>query len=534
MNFDLQALFDGILKAPGRTKVVVLLSVLAVVAAIGLSGWISGQPHFVKLYSELSDQERVAVEKALATSSVRYRVSDFPGPFVIYVDDAQYDQAQIAVALAEALKTKPKGIESGENGPASIFLSTGERHQSMQKREWQEAERLLERLDFVSDATVTTSMPESSPLRLQKPVMVSVALQLKNSTSLSEEQASNVAKLVRYRFGVPPENVVITDQSGRTLYDPSLIEDTGRNARDLMAHSDAYDRDLAEKANRHIEAAFGVRKAVVSVTSQWNYDQSTVIDERVDPETVAVQSDTKESQTPQGGSSSVGGAAGVSSGAPADFGVDNAAVPNGNGSGASGAISKTKEEKTTYETSRSRTQTVRTVPRLEKLFVSLVLDESLAPKKDEIQKIVAAAVGFDRTRQDVIEVSTTAFATPEAIEASETGADGENAPVEEGPNRLLEMLLQRGVEIVSAVVFLFLLFTSLKSPKKKPEAATGGVSIVQGPSGATLTVGGGENQTNLDPEVLARAQIEELVRTDPRRVGEILSRWVDEKATAKV
>ena len=33
--------------------------------------------------------------------------------------------------------------------------------------------------------------------------------------------------------------------------------------------------------------------------------------------------------------------------------------------------------------------------------------------------------------------------------------------------------------------------------------------------------------------MLARAQIEELVRTDPRRVGEILSRWVDEKATAK-
>ena len=32
----------------------------------------------------------------------------------------------------------------------------------------------------------------------------------------------------------------------------------------------------------------------------------------------------------------------------------------------------------------------------------------------------------------------------------------------------------------------------------------------------------------IDPELLARAQIEELVRSDPRRVGEILSRWADE------
>ena len=43
MNLELRNLFDQILKAPARTKLVVLLSCLAVVAALGISGWVAGQ-----------------------------------------------------------------------------------------------------------------------------------------------------------------------------------------------------------------------------------------------------------------------------------------------------------------------------------------------------------------------------------------------------------------------------------------------------------------------------------------------------------
>lgn len=534
MNFELKNLLDQIAKASARTKLVALLSLAAVVAALGLGGWISGRPHFVHLYSGLSDLERVAAEKALAGAQVRYRVSDFPGPFVLYVDESQYDEAQIAVALSEALKTAPKGIDSSSGGASTIFLSAGERQQSMQKREWQETEQLLESLEFIADAVVTTSMPDTSPLRAKRPVMVSVALRLKGSPEISAEQASTVAKLVRFRFGVPPENLVITDQSGRTLYDPTRSEDPTHGARELLAQAEEFERELAAKANRHIEASFGARKALVTVTSQWNYDQSTIVDEKIDPETVAVQVDTKETKSPQGSSALPGGAAGVSSSSPADFGNESAAVPSGtNGATASATapMSSTKDEKTTYEASRSRTQTVRSVPRLERLFVSLVLDESLASKKDEIQKLVEAAVGFDRQRQDVIGVSQTAFATPESAGPSE-GAEGAAAAAEEGLSPTLELLLQRGVEIVSALAFLALLITSLKGSKKRAAAET--APLAGGSSNSTVQSGPDGQSISVDPEALARAQIEELVRSDPRRVGEILSRWVDEKSTVKV
>ncbi len=530
MNLELRNLFEQLAKTPGRTKLVLAMCALGLVGALGLGGWVSARPHYVTLYSNLNDQERVAVEKALAGAAVSYRVSQPPGPYVVYVNEPQFDQAQIAVALEEALKQSTQGIEAGAAGAATIFMSAGERAQTMQKREWQEAERLLERLEFVAKATVTTSMPESSPLRERKPVMVSVALELRGATVLSPEQARNVAKLVMHRFGAPPENVVITDATGRTLYDPGSISDSRKGVADLLEHSSSYDRALASKAASQIEAAFGARKAVVTVTSQWNYDQSTSIDEKLDPEAVAVQTETKSTQAPGGGASGVGGAAGVPANA-AGFGNENAAVSGAGGSAA--GVAKTLDERKTYQTSRQRTQTVRSSPRLEKLFVSLVLDESLAPKQAEIQRIVEAAVGFDKSRQDVIGVTTTAFVSEPAKET--IGADGAPLPeAESGPNRMLEMLLARGVEIVSALVFLVVLLSSLKGAKKGAVAAAGGAAIGGAP-GATARAGGdGATELSVDPEVLARAQIEELVKTDPRRVGEILSRWIDEKATAKV
>jgi flagellar M-ring protein FliF len=530
MNFELNNLFDAALKAPARTKLVVVLSIVTVLGAFGIGSWLSSRPHFVKLYTELSDAERVAVEKSLAEAQIRYRVSDFPGPFVIYVDEPQFDQAQIAVALSESLKTQPKGIDSSASGASTIFLSAGERAQSMQKREWQETEHLLEQLEFVTDATVTTSMPDTSPLRAKKPVQVSVALALKGVGDLTTEQAANVAKLVRFRFGVPAENVIITDQSGRTLHDPTADEDGGRMSREFLAQAEDYERELAAKANRHLEQTFGARKALVTVTSQWNYDQSTIIDEKIDPETVALQVDTKETSTPLGSASGAGGVTGVSATAPSEFGNESAAVPTAPVAAGSAQTSKTKDQKTTYEASRSRTQTVRTVPRLERLFVSLTLDESLSARRAEIQKIVEAAVGFDSSRQDIIGVTTTAFAAPEVAADSTPSSQGNGttAVEDEGPSAMTQLLIERGVEIAAAVAFLALLFTSLRGSRKE------GGSELAGAATAATSGGGPGGDASIDPEALARAQIEELVRTDPRRVGEILSRWVDEKATAKV
>ena len=135
MNFDLRNLLEALSRAPLRARIAAGGALVALVAILALAGVVSSGPHFVTLYAGLDDAERVAVEKALAEGGVRFRASNFPGPYTLYVDEDQFDQAQIHVALAEALRRAPTGINTGDSGAASIFLSSGERQQSMLKRE---------------------------------------------------------------------------------------------------------------------------------------------------------------------------------------------------------------------------------------------------------------------------------------------------------------------------------------------------------------------------------------------------------------
>ena len=509
----MDTLLDFIKKTDARTRIVAATAVLVLLIVGGVAGVISSRPHFEILFSDLDDSQRVAVEKALAGGKVKYRISQPPAPFVVYVDDGSQYEAQNLVALADALEPKSVGIATGDGGAGTLFLSSGERQQGMLKREWQEMERQLEELDFVSKATVTTSTPDNSPLKREKPVTVSVTLRLRGHDALSPEYADMVAKLVRYRFNVPPENLVVSDQSGRALYDPT--DDRGMGSiKSLMEHAAEYDKAQQAKAHEALVHAFGIDKAHVTVTSRWNHEQSTSRSDTVEPTKKVISEETTTSETPQG-APSVGGPAGVSSNLAGEFGTQNASAPTGTPSAQPGGeVAKSKESKRVYDTSRSTTQTVRSTPQLERLSVSLMLDESLAEKRDEIEGIVKAAVGFDETRNDSFSVGTTTFAVES--DAVTEPADGEAVAdgSDSGPSPMLELLLQRGIELIAALAFIVLLFKTLKGPGKADPAGKG----ADADDGAEAP----------DPELLARHQIEELVRTDPRRVGEVLSRWADE------
>ena len=505
MTLDLQALLSDLGKASPRTKFAAFLGLVLLVAGVTLASVFSAKPHFVLLYSALDDAERVAVEKALASGRVSYRVSSPPAPFSVYVDNDQFDDAQIQVALAEALKRSPIGINSGTEGSATIFMSSGERAQAMLKREWQETERLLQQLEFVARATVTSSLSESSALRPRQPPTVSVALLLKGGNQLAAEQARTVGKLVRFRFGVPRENVIITDQSGRILYDESEQTQGGLAGLEPLEHAAHFDSTTAERVNAYLASAYGENKVRVSVTSEWDFDHQTTISETLDGESKEASILKTETRTPQGEATSQAAQA----------------------ASAGSAVATSKEENTKFEVPRQRLQSVRVSPVLKRLYVSLALDQSLAVRKAEVQTFVEASVGFDAGRQDVIGVTTTDFSAiaPKADDAqgaNETAQAGDAGNAGDSGQGMGE-LMKRGVEIVSALAFAAVLLMSLK----KAGSATPKTS---GTTGGPSTAG----DVDIDAAALARARIDELVRSDPRRVGEILTRWAaDETVSSK-
>lgn len=496
-------LWSEVAKASLGAKVAAALSIIALCAVVWIGSLWANRPHFVLFASDLDASQAAAVQSALATANVRYQVSQPPGPFVLHVDETQLYAAQNAVALAGALSRAPEGIATSSSGAAQVFQSASERAQSALKREWQELENQLEELDFVRRAHVSTSVPDPSPLKRSQPMTVAVTLTLRGGLQLTRTQSQTVAKLARFRFNVPAENVVVTDQSGLTLFEGG--NDEGTPAEDLFERKTRYDAELSRRTNDALDRVLGEGVGYVIVDSQWRYEQVESVKEVYDPKNKVVVSETTSRSTTPQGSGGLGAVAGMlsatgDSSAPAASAPESLAETN----------DSTKETIVGKETSLRRTS----APALQRLSVSLFVDQSKAGELAALEKSVQAAVGFDAQRGDTMSSMTSAFAALADKEGDAEGAaedGGEMSP-------LVKTLVERGVEILAAAAFLFVLLRSLKGLKK-------GAGLAQ-PRGQLRPDGMSEERFL---EMLAKKDVEELLAKDPERVATILARWTAEE-----
>jgi len=488
------------------TRIGVAIAGLAALAlAIFAVRWTS-QPTFEILYSGLDARETGAVQTALATANVRFRVSQPPGPFVVHVDDAQYYAAQNAVALAGAFDRAPEGIGGLAGGASQVFMSAQERSQSALKREWQELEKQLEELQFVERARVSTSIPDKSPLRRPEPMTVAVTLTLRGRAELTQAQATSVARLARFRFNVPSQNVLVTDQDGRSLSEEGGASGEAALAQEMFDQGRRADADLARKANDALRRVFGPDLAHVVVTSTWTQEEIESVKETVDPKNKAVVSETNSKTSSP---TSIAGGSGGIAGSGSSL-LESA----GSGGSQDATIANSTTSESTKSTVVGRGSELRRshAPRLERLSLSLFLDESLKPNLADVESAVKSAVGFDAMRGDSFAAMTAPFATVDR------DADGKLvpsiAPVVEAPSRMTELLMRRGVEIAVAGALLFLLFKALRGGKRTPAESE-------------------QRPENVDEdrwiEMLARSRVEDLAKSDPEKLGAILSRWAAEE-----
>src|SRR6185295_13939343 len=146
------------------------------------------------------------------------------------------------------------------------------------------------------------------------------------------------------------------------------------------------------------------------------------------------------------------------------------------------------------------------------------------------EDVVKNAVGLVESRDGKIATVVTPLAS---VLRDDKGAIAKPPAPEkvEAPSRLTEMLLQRGVEIAAAAIFLVVLLRALKS---RPRQQT--YDEPQSPGNDPIAALAAAEEI-VDPrvrEMVARRQIDELIRNDPERVSTILSRWAaDEEKVAR-
>ncbi len=492
MNDAIKNLLESLRDTSVGTKLIALMGGASFLAIIGLVAVVSNKTDFQIAFSNLNDHDVATVSKALADAAIPFNVSSHPGPFNVYVDEENRHDAFAAVYGAGALD-KPIGGILADGGIQSVFASSEERKQGVRKREWGEVEAMLMTLEFVTTATVRTSPGVSKPMtRNAPPVTASVSLGTR--TPLTAEQKSNVARMTSNALGVDRRNLQISDHDGNTIFSGAeASEDEFRNqdARELEAD---FDQRLAERAAEALDLMLGPDKAHVVVTSEWNYEQTTSSTESSTGKGLLLEETSNETESPIASTaSSVGLAANVDSSEPSR---STAPSPN----------ATTKESTKKYAPLTKTEKRVSVIPRIKRLSVALFVDEAAVPvdRITEIEDAVRVAVGFDATR-DTFKSTRQTFYAPEV---SEEATEAETASA---PNPMIENLMRRGVEIVTALVFIVILLKSLKASSASKDANDG-----------TLTPA---EKADVDVEMLARASVDDLLQSDPERVGEILSSW---------
>jgi flagellar M-ring protein FliF len=395
---------------------------------------------------------------------------------------------------------------------ASVFHSAEERAQGVRKREWEEMEKMLEELDFVVGARVRSS-PGAATTFLGGPATAttaSVTLRVEGGAELTDDQARTVANLVSRGLGIAKEDLMISDQAGRSLYDGEESRGDERDVEDLLAHQTEYDARLSSEATAVLEDILGPNKARVTVSSEWDFAQSTTRIETAQKGPVVQETTTTSEKPVSLGAAGGGEATGVSANT---LDPDSpASTIEGETPAVEPLLEKTSEQRKEYAPSTTHEERVRYVPELERLSVALFLDQSVDPaRKADLESAIKASVGFDEER-DAFESVVLAFVPPPAPEPSTAP---EEAPA--APSPWLELLLQRGLEIASGLVFLVLLLKTLKSARKPAAASAAGRAAAAA------------EDSGVDTEMLARVQVEELLKSDPSRVGEILSKWAREE-----
>ena len=525
----LQNLLEQLRNAGTGSKLIAGLVFVAVIAIGATAAVVANKPHFELLYSELTASDNAAVQKALANAGIPFEQSQPPGPYIIYVDRAKKYEAMHAVASAGALDKMPGGVISGQSGIGSVFLGSDERAQATNKRNLEEMEKMLEVFDFVLKAKVHTSVVEHRPFGGEARKTGSVVLTLRKADPITKAQKQNVSSMVQAGLGIKPGDLMISDQEGGTIYDGSKFNESDGGGGDWLENKRMFERDLEEKANSTLAAILGENKARVTVVSTWKRDMATTVAETSDPEaTVVISETTASTKTPKGTTAPVGGATGNNVG---EFSPDDGlASEAGSASGGKEQVAKSDDKTKLYWAPKEVKRTVSLAPVLTHLSVSLYLDQSLSERKDDLEANVKATVGFLSNRDgtpDTFSAIVTPFVSVEGEvaegEEGGAGADGAARPEEEPSEMspMMTMLLERGVEILSAVAFLFILMRSLKGAAKTSESSSDEAAV------EAIA----EDDEML--ERLAQAQIDELVKSDPERVGQILSAWAgDQKATA--
>jgi flagellar M-ring protein FliF len=381
----------------------------AVVVALLLSGLVGGifwygmRPDWRVLYADMDPEDVRQAGQILAQAQIPFEpASNGAG---ILVPAAQLDKARLVTA-SKGLKSGRLGFELFDkpNWVGSEF----DEQVNYQRALEGELEHTVGTLSDVQSARVHLVLPHDSLFReTERPAKASVVLKLRHRT-LGEGEPEAIRNLVSSAVdGLTPEHVVLVDAAGKIPLGPKTAE-----ALRLSA-----EQALEEKLITTLEPVTGAGNVRASVTLDYDPTASEETKESYDPDQTVTLSMQRTEQA-SGSQPLPAGIPGVASNAP-----NAQALPVYPTQTA--APQTAKSEAGTYAATKTMRHVIENPGRVRRLTAAIVVNDRMAQpatkdkaalwqsrSPEELRNLTAlaqAAVGFDASRGDLLEVEDLAF-----------------------------------------------------------------------------------------------------------------------------
>ena len=415
----------------------------------------------------------------------------------VLVDVKDYEKAQATFVQNQIITGDDAG---GYRALDSVSFGLTEEQQKLRMRIALEEEiaRSLRQFEGVEVAKVHLTAAERSFTRRDSaPAKASVILRLRQGKVLDDAQGEAITRLVANASpGLLPENVILTDTRGTLLShggggsegavgaegDPERARTTSPTRRSprSTARSDPTTRSCGSTPSWRPRRSTRRRRSSTARTRSRSRRRCRA------PRTTRRRwagrragDQTKQDPT--------------------------LAVAKGGGS-------KTEDVATTFDYPRTTTHTTREKSGIiKRLTVGVLVDESLLPKRKEIEDIVTGAVGVDLDRKDVLNVAFVPFAARPKVE--EPAAPAEPSGFKIPP--VIE-LVKWGVTGVVALVVGFVILRSIRAARASMRVAFSETHREQKPE-----------LRRIDPA----EQISEEIARDAQSVGRLLRNWLYETSS---
>lgn len=415
----------GVLGMPLLRQVVLLVALAGSVAA-GVSAvmWMR-TPDMRPVTGSLGPGQASAVTAMLEQQGIAYQID--PSSGMILVANESLAKARMQLAGTQGLGSHQLGYElldREQSFGVSQFMEAAQHRRSLEG----ELARSIGSIDVVQKARVLLAVPKTTAfVRDRRKSTASVTLQLMPGQQLAKQQAKGIANLVA---GAVPslqvDDVTIVDQSGRLLSSQGEDEDYERSTAQLD-YIARVERSLVRKVDNILVPSLGSGSFTAEVTADLDFTRVEQTEELFNPDLAAVRSEASMREESKDTELEAVGIPGALTNTPV------AGAPEAEaGAGAQKPLRSREEMTKNYEVDRTISHTQHAVGVLQRLTVSVLVDDLQVtdPETGEIspvawpaedlerlQALVENAVGFSAERGDQVSIVNRAFFNPE-IEAA--------------------------------------------------------------------------------------------------------------------